>query len=48
MRKPNAVLKALDQSGLTTPPLSQLKNFLAYHRKKTFGSTSISLGEVQD
>ena len=46
--KPKAILKALEETGLTVPTSSQLANHLVLLKNKLYGKISISLGELEE
>ena len=46
IKKPNAILSALEEKGEKVPLLKHLYNHLAYFKKKVFGKSNMSLGEL--
>ena len=46
--KPKAIIEALYERGITAPSIRQLNNFLRTLKTERFGSTQISLGEIED
>ncbi|CAF3306315.1 unnamed protein product [Rotaria sp. Silwood2] len=45
--KPKAIIEALYDRGIVAPSISQLNNYLRTLKTKRFGSTAISLGEIE-
>ncbi|CAF2025799.1 unnamed protein product [Rotaria magnacalcarata] len=45
--KPKAIMEVLHEREIKPPSISQLSNFLRNLKNKTLGSTSISLGEIE-
>jgi hypothetical protein len=45
--KPKAVLESLSKNGMEVPKKNLINNYLAFLRKKKFGSSTISLGELE-
>jgi hypothetical protein len=45
--KPKRILETLEEKGLPVPLKKQLSNYLVSLRKKLYGSSSISLGELE-